>query len=598
MDARQSSFRGLVCGWSLGTFEAGLALAANSHLFIDAWGWLGVPLIPILLYGWGGWIAGRLPGIGPRLPWTFLLFLGWAIVVYKRLHTALNVSWYFIPIGVALSLGLWWWSRSADSPRRRKTAGGFGLASLAVPVLFTAVALAKGSPADLTPLPYRTEASKDSPNVVLITWDTVRADSLPLYGGTGLDTPNLNRLAAEGLLFDNFLAVAPITGPSHNSILTGLYPPSHGLRSNGQAGSTSLPTSRLPEMFADAGYATGGFISGYPLRRPFGFAEGFHIYDDRMGLNPWVNLLGILRIGTIIGERYIPWEMTEDMNSNPGDLTTGRAVRWYENTDRSAFLWLHLFDAHLPYDPPKAFREQVMARISELPKAYAEEHQEALALQAAEIAYLDHLLGELLETLEAKDPGLENTIVVLTSDHGECFGEGGFIEHHRSLFDATQHIGAVIRPASGGPWKRGTRLEAPASHVDLMPTLCQLAGLSNPTGIQGVSLVPAMAQATDVESRGFYMEAWQADLGDQKMQAWWQDGWKFVRRQDGSEFLYHQDSGDTVNVAEENPERARAMAKALDEYYEQMPKLKPGDAALSARDQQAFVQLGYAGDEE
>jgi arylsulfatase A-like enzyme len=124
------------------------------------------------------------------------------------------------------------------------------------------------------------DSNAAGPNVVVITWDTIRADVLPLYGGTGLETPVLDALASRSTVFEKMSAVAPITGPSHASILTGVVPPSHGLRSNGTS-QISHDTQTAAEMFAAAGYATGGFISAYPVRGNIGFDRGFDVFDDR-----------------------------------------------------------------------------------------------------------------------------------------------------------------------------------------------------------------------------------------------------------------------------------------------------------------------------
>jgi arylsulfatase A-like enzyme len=457
------------------------------------------------------------------------------------------------------------------------------------------------------------EAEAAGPNVVLVTWDTVRADTLPLYGGGGLDTPHLDRLAGDGVMIERYHTIAPITAPAHNSMLTGMYPPSHGLRANGKAVNPGVP--RMPELFRREGWATGAFVSALPVKRQYGFFHGFEVFDDRPRISPVLPLIhfgGFLIRTVAVFDRFLPGGLDFLAATTAGDVTTGRAIDWIEQQDRPFFTWVHLFDAHDPRDttgPFAEFVERVRARADEGPKAVNPECQESLVLQRAEIEFLDHQLGRLLETLEAKDPGLANTIVVLVADHGECFGEGhdepeffgeGGIQvlHTPSLYEATQHVAFVIKPQAGVPGllPGGARLDlAGSSHLDLMPTLMQLAGLERalPQGLQGRTLLPAL-QGEEMPARGLYLEAYGETNLDGRLQGWVEDGWKYVRTESGKrEFLYDLSRGDGHDFIDEEPERAARMRGALERALEGMTIAEVFEGA--GNDAAGLAELGYAG---
>ena len=456
------------------------------------------------------------------------------------------------------------------------------------------------------------------PNVVLVSWDTVRADSLPPYGGGGLDTPALDRLAAEGVLIERYHTIAPITGPAHNSMLTGLYPPSHGLRVNGNAVHPEVP--RMPELFRQNGYATGGFVSGLPVRRQYGFFRGFETFDDRPEISaklPIFHSAGFLVRTVVLVDRLqpllslvMPPNIDFVSTTTPGHVTASRAAAWATEQDRPFFAWVHFFDAHDPRDTTgvyEEFVERARARAAEGPKAAHPEAQESWILQRAEIEFMDAQLGKLLEALEVKDPGLRNTVVAIVADHGECFGEGqdfpelyperGLqVQHSPSLFEATQHVVCIIKPQAGVPGMLpgGSRIDDDtASHVDLLPTLLQLAGLdaAAPELLQGRSLLPALRGEKRGEW-GLYLEAHGDTLQKSRLQGWITDGWKFVRTEGGEfEFLFDLRVGDSKDFSADHPDRLREMRAALDAAFEKMPVLQSIEG--SANDAAGMEGLGY-----
>ncbi|RMH04563.1 MAG: hypothetical protein D6702_02930, partial [Planctomycetota bacterium] len=434
-----------------------------------------------------------------------------------------------------------------------------------------------------------------SPNVLLVTWDTVRADSLPLYGGGGLDTPALDRLAAEGVLFEDFQAVAPITGPAHASILTGLFPPEHGLRSNGDQLPSDVTT--LAERFAAAGYATGGFVSGLPVTAQFGFDAGFQAFDGRTADRPGPVLLRSLIFTSTLVERLLPAEWQPPPSETPGEVTLARARRWLAGVERPWFLWVHFYDAHFPYRPPARFLAAVRARAAEGPAPVDPELADSWVAQRGEIAWLDFLLGELLASAAARDPGLAHTVVALTADHGECFGEGGLrCSHHRSLFQATQHVAAVVRPpAAAAGYRRGLRVAATSSQVDLAPTLIELAGLPAEAAGHGRSLVPLLrGEELEPWPEGVYQEAFQRQLGQDRRSAWRSGEWTLTVDRSGREALLHAERGQ-VPPAEADPVLVAGLRQRLESFLAGIEE-RAGASAADPGAERALEGLGYTGD--
>jgi arylsulfatase A-like enzyme/tetratricopeptide (TPR) repeat protein len=287
------------------------------------------------------------------------------------------------------------------------------------------------------------------PNVLLITLDTVRADHLGCYGAKAASTPTLDRLAASGVRFATAVAHAPLTAPSHASILTSRTPLGHGVRDNG---SYVLPegVASVAEDFARAGYQTGAFVSGFPLTRRFGFDRGFATYDDHLprGTDP---------------------RRTAYVERNAAG-TTDAALQWLEGHGRPFFLWVHYFDAHAPYEPPAEFAARTGS-------AYA-----------GEIAFVDAQIARLLARIQAAAPG--GTIVLVTADHGESLGEHGEDTHGIFVYDSTLRVPLLV---AGPGVPAGSVPATVARGIDVAPTLLDLAGLPALSKAEGRSLRPAFS---------------------------------------------------------------------------------------------------------
>ncbi|MBA3296414.1 MAG: sulfatase, partial [Acidobacteria bacterium] len=308
--------------------------------------------------------------------------------------------------------------------------------------------------------------------IVLISIDTLRADRLPVYGNTRIKTPHIDRLASDGLVFDNAYAHSPQTLPSHTSILSGDLPFTHGVRDN--IGFAVRAGQRfLQHTLKERGFATGGFVSSYVLRKQVGFGGGFDVYDDQL---PPVS--PDQPIGQV---------------QRRGEDTVARAVAWLDSQgSRQFFLFTHIYEPHTPYAPPDRFASQ---------DPYD-----------GEVAYSDEIIGKLLDHLREKDLYDDATIVLL-SDHGEGLGDHGESEHGLFLYRETIRVPLIVKlPGSRGG---GRRVAAPVQHVDVVPTILELtgggevSGLPNPasTAVPGRSLLAVLDGDAALPAARIYSES-------------------------------------------------------------------------------------------
>jgi len=286
-------------------------------------------------------------------------------------------------------------------------------------------------------------------NVLLITVDTLRADHLGSYGFSQAETPSMDRLASDGVLFERAETSAPITLPAHVSILTGTYPAFHGVRNNGvyRLGPRAVT---LAEVLQEHGYKTGAVISGYPLVTRFGLSQGFESYDD-----------------------HLPPEKTRQIGyrERRAEEVSRLGVAWLNSAaNQRFFLWLHYFDPHAPYAPPSPFAERF-----------------PLNPYDGEVAYVDHAIGEVLDSLASLNL-LDKTLVVLVADHGEGLGDHGEATHGVFLYESTLRVPLIL--SLPGPLPRGRRVSTPVRTIDLMPTILRLLDLPQPDDLQGTSLLP------------------------------------------------------------------------------------------------------------
>lgn len=435
-----------------------------------------------------------------------------------------------------------------------------GAPSRAARILQTLSALRNGLFAWVLGLTLLGCGKPSQPSVLLLTIDTLRADRLGCYGREQAHTPNLDALAQTGVLFENAYTPVPITLPSHTSILTGMWPGTHGVRDNGyyQAG-PELETAA--ELFRAADYSTGAFIASFPLYAQFGLDQGFDIYghpDNPMQENR----------GDMLEERR-------------GAEVVEEALQYVSRLPRQKplFLWVHLFDPHAPYAAPEEFA---------LP-APNDDYQ-------AEIAYVDHCFATLRDGLKQHGKW-DDTLVVVVADHGEGLGEKIEPTHAYLLYEGTLRVPLIL---SGPGLPQAQRVPGVVSTLDILPTLTELCGLETPRAVQGRSLLGSMR--ADAEVQTLFMETLYPPLHNawSELHAVRKDDYKYIeapRAALPNAELYNLklDPLESTNLRASEPQRVLELQTLLRQHID--AQAAPRDVgALEQSDFELLSALGYSGE--
>ena len=397
----------------------------------------------------------------------------------------------------------------------------------------------------------RAATTFEGASVVLVSIDTLRSDRVGSYGYAKAKTPALDALAREGVLFEEVFSHCPLTLPAHASLFSGLLPPRHGVRDNlGFALDESQRT--LARRFQDAGYATGGAVSAYVLRRGTGIAAGFSVWDDSFESTGAVEAIGDLQ--------------------RDGALATEALARFVEaQRGRRFFAFLHLYEPHTPYTPPPGHR------------GHADPYD-------GEVAYADELVGRLVARLRAAGV-YDKAIVAVTSDHGEGLMDHGEQEHGFFLYREALQVPLVLRLPGGR--RGGTRVTGVAGHVDLAATLLDLAGLPA-DGMDGASLRGAIetgrTHARPVYSETFYPRY---HFGWSELFAATEERYRFVRAPKSELYDRQRDPREQHDLAGSRAEAVAAMGAWLDETSRAAPVAAPQPVSSEARE--ALAALGYVG---
>ena len=405
-------------------------------------------------------------------------------------------------------------------------------------------------------------AAPGKPNVLLITLDTTRADRLGAYGYKAAATPNLDRLAREGVRFDDATAQGPLTGPAHAAIMTGHYPGRLGIKDNA---STPVPESAttLAEALKAAGYRTGAFIGAFVLDRSYGFGQGFDRFDSAFDGYRHENKAQVQRRARQVIDPAIAWIKS--------GLDKGV-------TRAPFFAWVHLYDPHTPYDAPAPFGARFAARAYD-----------------GELAYVDNEIGRLLAAL--KQAGYsENTIVMAIGDHGEALGDHGEDEHGVFLYEAVTRIPWIVRLP--GAERGGTAIAEQVRAIDLLPTVLEAAGVRHDARVDGESLVPLMRGRARRDPPSAYLETWypQLHFGWSRLRALRVGEWKYIDAPKPELYDLRTDRAERRNVIGERSNVAARMASEIDAVEKSF-----GPAATAAPPQPdaetvaRLRSLGYVG---
>ncbi|HKT10526.1 MAG TPA: tetratricopeptide repeat protein [Terriglobia bacterium] len=395
-------------------------------------------------------------------------------------------------------------------------------------------------------------------NVVLVTIDTLRSDHVHCYGYQGVKTPTLDALANRGVLFEQAVAQAPLTAPSHASIFTGEYPTRHHVR---DTGGFILPSSSrtLATILQKHGWDSAAFIGSSVLKREFGFNLGFDHYDDKMP-----------RPGH--GDQYL------EEPSRPAGIVIDHAIDWLNaQSGKPFFLWVHLYDPHMPYTPPPPFSEEYKTHPYD-----------------GEIAYADQQLGRLIDVLDKKAPG--NTIIAVLSDHGESLGQHGEYTHGIFLYDSTLRI-VFIMAGPGIP--AGMRIKRQVREIDFLPTMLGLMGGKTlvPQQVQGTTLVPAFF-GNPVDTGTSYEETLypRINMGWSELRGVRTDHWMYIRAPKSELYDLSTDPGETTNEIQKDP----LQAERLDAFLNGVISAEGGGTTekvklglMKPQTEQELTSLGY-----
>lgn len=421
------------------------------------------------------------------------------------------------------------------------------------PAILLALSVFSGRAAGAAPAP----GGRDL-NVLLITIDTVRADRLGCYGYAGAGTPNLDRLAAEGVRFANAYAQVPLTLPSHCSIMTGTYPPDHGVRNNGTYSlGPNLPT--LAGLFKARGYRTAAFVASFTLDSRFGLARGFDLYDDDVQGGETLKSFRSERDAGAVLDALSPW------------LEGSRGERF--------FGWAHFYDPHLPYAPPPPFDAEYPNRKYD-----------------GEIAYVDHVIGRLFDLLKAKGL-LDRTLIVVAGDHGEALGEKKEIDHGLFLYDGTLKVPLIIRCGEGLP--AGLVVPSRVRLIDVMPTILDLLGMRIPSPVRGTSLLPYIRGEKKADLSSYIETYYPREIyGWSELKGFIDGPWKYVLAPTPELYDLAEDPREEKNLAAAERAVLGKLAVKLDKAVKSSGAAPPRRAVrrtMTAAETERLRSLGYLG---
>ena len=538
-------------------------------------GLLGRPLLrrlkPLASFFLGAFVPGFGLVTGSVIVWINMLsdrrfFALGSILIYASVALA--------TAGV-LGAAAWLLSRRLKSV----TAGALTVA-VVTPVVLFAASMAAHSRIEYPPRATPGTAKGDLPNIVFITIDTLRADHVGSYSDGAVRTPFLDHLASGGVRFEAAISQVPTTTPSHVSMFTSTYPLVHGAK-NGVPMRADLAT--LPHELRKLGYQTVAFTSAYTTRSNVtGLSSAFDLYSD--SLNPRFASLSKDEVEPFTVARLLDRLMGNEVSSL---VVNKRVVDWLERRPRQPFFaWIHYFDVHNPYEP-HAGSEYHYPPADDSPLA------RAAALYKGEVTYTDHSTGEIVAEFQERGL-LDNGFVLVTSDHGEAFGEPHprfDMGHGLHLYDSTQRVPLILWGPSLLP--DGVVVSEQVESIDLAPTILDVLGVERPESFTGRSLLPVIR--SEAEDPAVYAFSQTANLKRPRWFSIRSNDWKLMVNPDDLEeelFDLREDPGETINLIFARPELAaelRALLAETMDFNREGAGLEAIDEATAER----LRALGY-----
>jgi arylsulfatase A-like enzyme/Tfp pilus assembly protein PilF len=405
---------------------------------------------------------------------------------------------------------------------------------------------------------YKRKQLKDL-NVILITLDTLRADFVSAYEKGKAETPHMDQIAQEGVLFEACITQTPLTLPSHTSILSATYPLYHQVRDNG---GFLVPESLefVSEILQKEGFATSAFIGSYVLHSKWGINQGFDTYSDDFDLSKYKKI----SLGNV---------------QKRADEVLGNAKKWLlANKKKKFFTWIHLYDPHTPYDPPSPFKEKYPRQP-----------------YRGEVEYMDHHLGLFFDFL--KEEGLyEKSLIIMAADHGESLGQHGENTHGFFIYEPTAWVPLIVRAPFKFP---AQRIKNIVELIDLAPTILDALGIPIPSSYQGQSLLSLMFGDKEREKDIAYTETYYPRLhyGWSELKAlYYNKNWKYIIAPKQELYDLQKDKRERNNLVLKKSTQARRAKIRIQEFIKDKSKnaIKPGEAGkLDKDDLQKLAALGY-----
>ncbi len=393
-----------------------------------------------------------------------------------------------------------------------------------------------------------------SEHIILITLDTTRADHLACYGYNKIETPNLDLLASNGILFLNTTCQAPITLPSHISILTGMYPPEFDVRHNlGYVLHEDVLT--LAEILKKDGYSTGAVVSSVAVSKNFGIAQGFDSYDEPQAEAP----------------HFIP-------NAKTANVTISSAIEWLvKNKEGKFFLWIHLFDPHADYEPPPPFSS-----------IYKD------APYDGEIAFMDGEIGRLWEFLK-KDGLWDDSLIVVVGDHGEGLGDHNELRHLNLIYESTMHVPFLMK---GKGLPKNISVSEISATIDILPTILEYLSIPVPPHVRGESLLGCIGNRVKRIERDIYIESLSPRIlfGWSELRGLRSGRWKYIKAPVPELYDLEEDPQEMNNVFEEETVVASDLSRKLYEMEQDLEargKHYSRTVAIDEQSRKALLSLGY-----
>lgn len=399
-------------------------------------------------------------------------------------------------------------------------------------------------------------------NVLLVSIDTLRADYLKLYSPSGVETPNLEQMAQEAIVFDKVISQIPYTLPSHCTMLTGLYPIGHGVKDNVH-GVLSEKIETVAEIFQKQNYETAAFLGSMVLSRSTGLNKGFEYYDDLMSRADIreEDLGGIERRAEEVADSF---------------------ENWFEKrgNEKHFFVFLHFYDPHAPFEPPGAFAPSV---------------KDMKGFYKGEIRYVDFVMGKLFDFLRQKG-AWDNTLVLVTSDHGEMLKEHGEIGHGFFLYQPSLKVPMILRIPG---IHENKRIQDPVELVDIAPTLLSLTKNHLPNAMQGKTLLPLIEGKATMEDRYAFSESYFAaiQLGISPLRSIQNKKFKLIDAPRPELYDLKKDPTESENLASEKKAIVAELRQKLRQYQINYGNgdEKKEERIVSAEEAERFAALGYLG---